>query len=125
MKPRILRRRAFVAGVAVAVFALALYLFRLPLLTGLGRLLVTAAPPAHADVLVVMRGDETYFERALTAAELFHKGYAGRIYVCAAWVARAGAGLRREGLKMPSARENIVSVLRQHNVPCDRIILDS
>lgn len=125
MKPRILRRSVFVAGVAVAALTLALYVFRLPALTGLGRLLVAAALPAHADVLVVMRGDETYFERALTAAELFHKGYADRIYVSSALVDLGSAALRQHGLKMPSAQDNIVSILLQQHVPCDRIIVDA
>jgi uncharacterized SAM-binding protein YcdF (DUF218 family) len=125
MKPRVFRRRALIAGIAIAAFVLALYLFRLPILTGLGRMLVAAAPPVHADVLVVLRGDETYFERTLTAASLFHTGYADRIYVSSALVDLATAGLRQHGLNMTSAQDNIVSILLQKNVPCDRIDVDA
>jgi len=118
------RQRIAAAAAAIAAIGLIVYLIRVPLLTGAGRLLVAAGAPVHADVLVVMRGDETSFERTLTSAALFHAGYAGRIYVSSALNDLASSDLRNRGIKLPSPQDNIAAILQQKNVPCDRIMLD-
>jgi uncharacterized SAM-binding protein YcdF (DUF218 family) len=117
-------RRSAVVAVAVIAIAAALYAFRVPLLAAVGQLLVAAGPPAHADILVVMRGDETRFERTLTAADLFHAGYARLVYVSSALNDLLGPELQRRGVKLASPQENIASILLQSNVPCASILLD-
>jgi hypothetical protein len=77
------RQCAIVTSVALCALLLA-YLARATVLQGLGSLLVAADAPKHADILMVVRGDEVRYERALTAATLFHAGYADRIYVSSA-----------------------------------------
>ena len=89
----------------------------------MGSLLVAGGPPAKADLIVVMRGDEEFYDRALTAARLFREGFAPAVYVSSALTDKGSQQLRARGIEMPSGQENIVSVLRQSGVPCDRIIL--
>jgi uncharacterized SAM-binding protein YcdF (DUF218 family) len=75
-------------------------------------------------LIVVMRGDEEFYDRALTAARLFREGYAPAVYVSSALADRGSQRLRSRGIVIPSGQENIVSILQQSGVPCDRIILD-
>jgi uncharacterized SAM-binding protein YcdF (DUF218 family) len=60
--------------IAVAVVALAAWLARDRILTGLGSYLVDASPPEKADIAVVLAGDP-FGHRILTAADLVQKGY--------------------------------------------------
>ncbi len=60
--------------IAVAVVALATWLARDRILTGLGSYLVDASPPEKADIAVVLAGDP-FGHRILTAADLVQKGY--------------------------------------------------
>jgi uncharacterized SAM-binding protein YcdF (DUF218 family) len=93
-------------------------------LRDMGDLLVTGGAPAKAEVIVVMRGDEELYDRALTAARLFSEGFANAVYVAAALADRGSRQLRQRGVAIPSGQDNIALILRQSGVPCDRIILD-
>jgi uncharacterized SAM-binding protein YcdF (DUF218 family) len=118
-------RRLGVALAAAAVLGVLAWIFRADLLSGAGAFLVREQAPSHAEVAVVIRGDETTFDRALKAAELFNAGLAAQVYVSSALDDLAAGGLRSRGVSLRSGRDRIVSVLAQRGVPCDRIVVDS
>ena len=117
------RWRLLLLIVAVGVGAV-LYAAGPIVLAGIGSFLVVGGTPGKADVIVVMRGDEEFYDRALTAARLFNRGYASAVYISAALADRGSQQLQARGITLPSGRDNIVSVLRQSGVPCDRIVVD-
>lgn len=53
---------------AIIALGVALHVFRISMLVEVGQVLALAGSAPHADILLVMRGDETRFERPLTAA---------------------------------------------------------
>jgi uncharacterized SAM-binding protein YcdF (DUF218 family) len=118
-------RRLGIAAAAVAIVGLFGWLFREPLLAGAGAFLVREGAPAKADLIVVVRGDEVFFDRALKAAELFKAGLAPDVYVSSALDDRAAVRLRSRGVSLDSAQERIVRVLAQGGVPCGHIVLDA
>lgn len=61
-------------SVAVVLVALATWLARDRILTGLGSYLVDASPPEKADIAVVLAGDP-FGHRILTAGDLVRNGY--------------------------------------------------
>jgi uncharacterized SAM-binding protein YcdF (DUF218 family) len=74
--------------VLLLVFALlaGLYLFRRPILRGMGGLWVVDEPPQPADAILLL-GDDNYFaERAARAAELYRAGWAPRIVASGRWL---------------------------------------
>ncbi len=73
------RRPRAAALSAVAVVVLAVLTWR-SCLTGMGRFLVQAEPPRHADVVVVLAGDYSG-NRIRKAAELVQEGYAPKVLV--------------------------------------------
>lgn len=75
------RRRGLLLllGLLPALF-LALYCFPAPLLRAAGSVLVSEGPPAAADMIVVMAGDNTG-NRILKAAELARQGFAPVVLV--------------------------------------------
>ena len=109
---------------AIPILSAAVYVLRIQVLTSLGEFLVHDDAPARGDVIVAIRGDEVYFHRALTAARLFESGFAPYVYVSSALEDTATLPLRERGIQLPSARDNIVAVLRDAGVPCERILLD-
>jgi uncharacterized SAM-binding protein YcdF (DUF218 family) len=122
-----MRRFGFIALIVVIV-AMALvgsYVFRDPVLVVAGKFLERTDKPFSADVIIVIRGDEVYFNRALTAAQLFHEGLAPRIYVSSALDDLAAPYLAARGVIANKMQDNIARVLNQSHVPCDRILLDS
>ena len=117
-------RRLIVATVLVALLLVPLYAAREVALDTLGRTLVKSDAPSRVDILVVMRGDEIRFERALAVADLYSTGYARQIYVSSALNDAAGLALASRGASLPTAQENIARVLLQRGVPCGAIVLD-
>jgi uncharacterized SAM-binding protein YcdF (DUF218 family) len=119
-------RAARIGCVAAAAASVCLVLFasRGAVLRATGAFLLRQDPPSAADVIVVVRGDEVHFDRALKAVELFDEGFASRIYVSSALDDLAAAELRAHGVVAASARDNLVGVLVQRGVPCDRIVVD-
>src|SRR5256885_7132111 len=87
----------FIGGAGVSLYAL-----RPLVLTGIGGLLLTGGSPRNADVIVVMRGDEEFYDRAQTAARLFSQGYAPAVYVSAALSDAGSRELRSRAISVPS-----------------------
>jgi len=75
-----MKSRSFRVLAAVVVAALALYLFREPVLYRMGQLLVLDQPPVKANAVVVLGGDATG-SRILKAAQLVKEGYAPIVLV--------------------------------------------
>jgi uncharacterized SAM-binding protein YcdF (DUF218 family) len=75
-----MKSRWSAALAAAAILALAAWLAHDRILTALGSLLVAAAQPEKADIVVVLAGD-TYGHRILTAADLVRNGYAPLVLV--------------------------------------------
>jgi uncharacterized SAM-binding protein YcdF (DUF218 family) len=111
------------AGIAGAAFAV-IAIERVPIMVGAGSFLDVGAAPVKADLIVVLRGDETYFERALTAADLFRRGFAPYVYVSSALSDLAEAALAARGIRVSSPQQTMASVLMQSGIPCGRILLD-
>ena len=65
---------------SAVLFALALYLVRVPALTAAGQFFIESDPVQHADAIVVLGGDE-YGDRILKAGELRKAGYAPVVLV--------------------------------------------
>ena len=71
------RKHILIVLIAVAVtFAVAVYLFRIPVLTGMGDYLRVTTPLQKADIIVALGGSK---ERRKDAVELLRKGFAPRI----------------------------------------------
>lgn len=121
-----MKRSAHVALIIAigAVVVFGGYSLRYRLLVAAGKFLERADAPFAADVIVVIRGDEVYFNRALTAARLFNQGLAPRVYVSSALDDLAAAALQARGVTMPKAQDNVASVLMQSHVACAQILLD-
>ena len=73
--PRRLRRRWKVA-LLLAGLVLALYVFRVPLLVGVARLVEVDEPPLRSDVVYLLSGDGRLAGRAQHAASLHLRGFA-------------------------------------------------
>ena len=120
------RRRAVRLALFVFVIAALLaWINREALLRGTGTFLLDPDAVAKADVAVVMRGDDIRFDRTVKAAALMRAGWTDRIYVSSALDDLAARDLAAKGVVLPSAQDNIVSVLVQRGVPCERIVVDA
>jgi len=119
------RRAARLALLTLAVGIVLAWIWRDALLRRAGTFLLDADAAAKADVVVVVRGDEIRFDRALKAAALVRDGWSDRIYVSSALADPAARVLAVKGVVLPSAQDDIVSVLVQRGVPCERITVDA
>ena len=118
-----LRLAAIAFGVGALCVA-SLFFWSNHLLFALGNILLDAEKPTKADVIVVVRGDEARFERALTAALLFQSAYADRVYISSALNDLDANSMEKYGVSLPTPQQNIASVLVGRGVPCERIMLD-
>ena len=94
---------------------LALYLCRVPLLSGAARWWIVAGPLARADAVVVLGGGVPH--RALAAARLYHAGWAPQIVVTDVGVSSPV----HPGL-LPTEASSSRLVLRAENVPDAAIV---
>jgi uncharacterized SAM-binding protein YcdF (DUF218 family) len=118
------RRAARLALLVLAIVCVLAWVNREALLRRAGMFLLEGDVAAKADVAVVVRGDEIRFDRALKAAGLFHDGFIDRIYVSSALDDLAARALADKAVRVASGQDNIVSVLVQQGVPCERIMVD-
>ena len=103
---------------------LALYTNREFILRRTGQFLVSADTGLEkSDVIVILRDDKKY-TRVLDAWEIFKKGYANRVFISTALTDGYITEMKKTGVILPSAQENIYSILVQLGVPENRILLD-
>lgn len=77
---RKLFRIALIFGGALCLFVLAIWLFRVPLFTLAGRVLVRDDGPQKADAILVLGGDD-FGTRIIKAAQLAQQGYSPYVLV--------------------------------------------
>jgi len=119
------RRAARLAVLVLAIGGVLAWFNREALLRRTGTFLLRTDAVAKADVAVVVRGDEIRFDRAMKAAALVRDGWTDRIYVSSALADPPARALATKGVILPSAQDDIVSVLLQRGVPCERIVVDA
>jgi uncharacterized SAM-binding protein YcdF (DUF218 family) len=119
-----MRKPSIVLLAGALLAAAAVVVERDAVLGGLGRYLVADGKPAPADAIVVMRGDEDNYDRAVAGAALFKAGDAPVVYVSSALSDEGTERLRAHGIAVPSGQQRIVSVLFQSGVPCGDILVD-
>jgi uncharacterized SAM-binding protein YcdF (DUF218 family) len=102
------------------LLAVGLYFGGPYLLHGAGRYLVTADPPAKADLILVLAGHP--FLSVPEAARLYHEGLAPRILLTNPPREPGQEELLRVGLKYPSEQELSRKLLEELRVPRDAIL---
>ncbi|MBW3628462.1 MAG: YdcF family protein [Gemmatimonadetes bacterium] len=103
------------AGAVALGCILVLWLARVPLLTGIGRLLVVRDEPAAADLIYQFGGD--WIARARVAAELYHQGLAPRVVLMEVERIPEEIGLT------PGETEVTVRLLQSLRVPRSAIVV--
>lgn len=109
-------RRAAILLAATICLVLLLFLFRTPILTGIGRFLVVSDPPVRADLIYVLGG--ALDTRPLKAVQLFRSGYAPRIAVPA-----AESGMAEQLGIRPNNAVEVARLLQRLGVPDSAIVL--
>ncbi|PYV06188.1 MAG: hypothetical protein DMG10_02490 [Acidobacteria bacterium] len=95
------------------------YLFREPILTRVATFLVVSDPLHKADAMEILGGGEP--GRARKAAELYHEGWAPRIFITKAEHTTATEELRHYGISAAEDHEIKCAVLRLLGVPEDAL----
>ncbi len=111
------RRRSWRGAVAVALLAAVFgggWLARAPLLTGVASLWIVSDPVTHADAIVVLGGN--FHVRPQVAAELYHRGVAGRVLV-----SRTGDEQRSPTSGIPTDAELNRAALLKLGVPAGAV----
>ena len=117
-QPQPRRRRRWKRWVVLLAVLAALWLWRAPLLTAMGRYLDVSEPPAAADFVMVLGGDHDY--RPVVAAALYKAGLAHQVLVPAV---HRGPDILAD--LSPPEEEVIRRVLTARGVPeRDILILD-
>jgi uncharacterized SAM-binding protein YcdF (DUF218 family) len=104
----------------VAATAVALIVFREPLLRRLGAFLVVRDPEAPVDAIVVLSGSLP--DRILHAVDLYHAGLAPRIVLTREIEMPGLADLRARGVQIPERHELNRSIATQLGVPDEALI---
>jgi hypothetical protein len=93
----------------------ALSYYRVPVLTALGKYLILEHPLKRADLIVCTPGPP--MEQGLTAAELYQRGLAPRIFIPQEPPPAGLDILKEEGGRYPDASELFMETLKGLNVP--------
>ena len=108
----------YTAFTTVLGFSL-LVLFRVPILTGIGRFLVVVDPLEKADAIAILGGYGSV--RGAEAAELYHQKWAPRILVTKEGFPYRESDWARYGVVFPETDAATVAVLRCLAVPAGNI----
>jgi len=109
--PGILKWILFLLIIAYAVISY----YRVPILTGLGNYLILDHPLKRADLIVCTPGPP--LEQSLTAAELFQKGLAPRIFIPREAPPAGLDILRDQGGRYPESSDLFMETLTSLNIP--------
>jgi uncharacterized SAM-binding protein YcdF (DUF218 family) len=117
------KRIAGCAAIALAVALCALYLFRVPILTGIGRYLVVSDRLEKADAIAILGGYGSV--RGAEAAQLYRQKWAPRILVTKEGFPYRESDWARYGVIFPETDAATVAVLKYLAVPPEDIeVLD-
>jgi uncharacterized SAM-binding protein YcdF (DUF218 family) len=114
-----LLKRLGIACTVIIVVAVVAYIFREPILRGIGHQLVYADEPAASDAILVLAGG--VLDRELQTATLFKAGYAPRVLMTREQEPRVIEVLRGRGVRFEAPLEMRRRVLTELGVPADRI----
>jgi uncharacterized SAM-binding protein YcdF (DUF218 family) len=121
-RSRTVRLRSGVAALLLLLFgAAALWVWREPVLTKLGGLLVEETPLAPADLVAVFDNE---FPAAATAADLLTKGYAPRILLFKAPAEADEKLLDRLRIQVPIHHELAILVMHRLGVSSEAIVVE-
>lgn len=112
-------RRWVIAAVIVLLLAGVAYVAHVPLLTGVGRLLVHQDQLQPSDALLVLAGG--VFDREIEAAELYAAGLAPQVLMTREPDPDAFTTLRARNVRVESSLDLRRRVLIELGVPADRI----
>lgn len=105
---------------AIALIYVLLSAYRVPILKSVGQYLVVEHPPVKSDLLVCLAGENV--ERGLTAADLYNRGLASKIFVARELIPDGYDILRRRGASYPESRDLMVSMLEGLGVPGSAVL---
>ena len=91
-----------------------------PILASLGRYLVVEHSPVKSDLMVCLSGENV--ERGLTAADLYKRGLASKIFVAREIIPDGYEILRGRGVSYPESRDLMVLMLKGLGVPDSAIL---
>jgi len=91
-----------------------------PILTSMGRYLVVEHPPAKSDLIVCLAGENV--ERGLTAADIYRRGLASKIFVAREIIPDGYEILRRREVSYPESRDLMILMLKGLGVPESAIL---
>ena len=94
---------------------MAISYYRVPLLTALGNYLIIEHPLTKADLIVCTPGSP--LEKSLTAAELYERGLAPRIFIPQETPPAGIEILKRQGGLYPEKSEFFISTLKSLKIP--------
>jgi len=115
------RRLILLVALTVVLGAAALYLARVPVLTAIGRFVVSTDVARPADAIVVLSGSLP--DRILEAVDLYQQGLAPRIVLTEEGARPGIADLRRRGVNIPQTHDLNLSIAEQLGVPRAAIVL--
>jgi uncharacterized SAM-binding protein YcdF (DUF218 family) len=105
---------------AVALVYVLVSAYHVPILTSMGRYLVVEHPPAKSDLVVCLAGGNV--ERGLTAADMYQRGFASKVFVAREIIPDGYEILRRRGVSYPESRDLMVRMLQGLGVPESAIL---
>jgi len=89
--------------------------YHAPLLTRMGRYLIVEHPPAQADLIVCMMGENV--DRGLAAADMFKGGLAPNVFLAREELPDGMAVLKEKGVVYPESRDLLLDMLAHLGVP--------
>ena len=99
----------------IALIYVFLSAYRVPILKSVGEYLVVEHPPVKSDLVVCLAGGNV--ERGLTAADLYNRGLASKIFVARETIPDGYDVLRGRGASYPESRDLMISMLKGLGVP--------
>ncbi len=120
---RVLKKKLIAVFVFLFLMCLLVYSLRENILQQIGSFLLFTEKPDRADIIVILRGG--MFERSLQTAELYRQGYGDNILVPSSLSDSSSERYKKFNIVLPSSRERLTSILKQSNVPEEKIIFSS
>jgi uncharacterized SAM-binding protein YcdF (DUF218 family) len=123
MKANRAKKRWLIPLVGLVLLSLFLWALANPILTAVGGFPVVDEEPAPSDAVVVLNTGMEYYPRLIEAAELFRKGFVGRIVINGNRKTEVLKRLERIGFE-PCCPwfENRVRILALFGVPREKVI---
>ena len=109
------RRRLWLTGILVTLVIVTVFM-----VLRMSAFLVLEKDLQPAGAIVILMGSSSFPERELEAADIYHQGYAPKMIIVD-FNTQGCRLLDSLKLRVPSGRENAISVLGQLNVPAESV----